>query len=114
MPATVPIDLHLDVGVVRAGEGVGPALVEDLVPLAEQISEDVGRVVDLTASGGSDGPRRWVELDCWLAGLATVSASGSGRTVDQAFVEAKRELLRGVAAVVVESRPSAAPRTGCA
>jgi len=114
VPATAPIDLHLDVGVVRAGDGVGPALVQELVPLVARISEDVGRVVDLTASSGRDGPRRWIELDCWLAGLATVTASGSGRTVDQALVEAKRELLRGVAAVEVEPRPSVAPRGGCA
>ena len=114
MPATAPIDLHLDVGVVRAGDGVGPAVVEELVPLVAQISEDVGRVVDLTVSSGRDGPRRWIELDCWLAGLATVTASGSGRTVDQALVEAKRALLRGVAAVEVEPRPSVAPRRGCA
>jgi hypothetical protein len=97
MPTTVPIDLHLDVGVVRAGDGVDAALVEALVPLVQQISDDVGRVVDLTATGGRDGHARWVELSCWLAGLATVSASGSGPTSARALVEARRELLREVA-----------------
>jgi hypothetical protein len=99
VPATAPIDLHLDVGVVRAGEGVGPVHVEELVPLVEQISDEVGRVVDLTASGGGSGERRWIALDCWLAGLATVSASGTGPTVDQALTVAKRDLLEKVAAV---------------
>jgi hypothetical protein len=90
---TAPIDLHLDVGVVRAGDGVDAALVDALVPLVTQISDDVGRVVDLTASGGGDDQRRWIALDCWLAGLGTVSATGAGPTAEAALAVARRELL---------------------
>jgi hypothetical protein len=98
---TAPIDLHLDVGVVRGGEGVDAALVEDLVPLVLQLSDDVSRVVDLTASGGGDDRRRWIALDCWLAGLGTVSATGAGPNVEQALSVARRDLLRRVAALEV-------------
>ena len=101
MPATAPIDLHLDVGVVRAGDGVDAALVEGLSPLVAQISDEVGRVVDLTATGGGDGHRWWIALDCWLAGLATVSATGVGATVEEAEAAARRDLQRQVAALEI-------------
>jgi hypothetical protein len=100
VPTTHPPDLHLDVGVVRAGRGVPRSVVLDLEPLVAQLSEAVGRVVDLTVLRTyDDGDRQEVELRCWLAGLATVSASGSGPTVALAAAAARRQLLRRVAAL---------------
>ena len=99
MPATAPIDLHLDVGVVRAGDGVDAALVEGLSPLVEQISDEVGRVVDLTATGGGDG-RSPVDRARLLAGRPGHRVRhGVGATVEEAEAAARRDLQRQVAAL---------------
>ena len=99
MPTTNPIDLHLDVGVVRAGHGIPSGLAEELEAVVVHVSEATGRVVDLTASAGGEGDRRWIELRCWLAGLATVTTTGRGETVERALAAARRDLLRDVAAL---------------